>query len=343
MDLTAAIQYAGQAARPGTPAHTSVQSGLQSILQTDDEFAITNPVSSARDGLSPDLTRVLLCHLPARSVCLKLYPASLQGRKELEKHAGLLSKLQPHLPVPAVIGVYHSSSPFGFSALVTSVNGRPLDHELSQHGEVARTAIVASAARALATLHHLPAEALGVDPSYEPGAVVRTWQWDAGWYLKHADSAGDAAKLIRKAAAVLAGYTQAPVKACVLHRDLTPYNLLAEGGQFTAIVDWDHVGFSPLQEDVGKALIGLLGMLSIPRPSRLRLARAFLDAYAQAAALPAEELYQQSVPFALDTILDWIIGDKNAPREELAWAVEATARQDQRGMGCVDRRRTRPD
>jgi aminoglycoside phosphotransferase (APT) family kinase protein len=237
-----------------------------------------------------------------------------------------------------VLGVCLDTDPFGFPALVTTATGRPLDRELHGLGEAAQARIVTSVARAVAALHGLAPQELGIAQSYDPASVLRTWQCDAAWYENHADQAGATADVVRAAALVLAGRAQAPSAGCVVHRDLTPYNILAGDGTFAALVDWDHAGFSARQEDVGKAVIGLLGMLAIPRERRIPLASTFLRSYAGASSLPDEELYEQCVPFALDTILDWIVGGKNAPREELAWATE----QVMNAEGIQQRNRRRP-
>jgi hypothetical protein len=46
----------------------------------------------------------------------------------------------------------------------------------------------------------------------------------------------------------------------------------------------------------------------------------FVKAYASGLGLSSSELGEQCIPFALDTVLDWVIGIKNAPQDELVWA-----------------------
>ncbi len=226
------------------------------------------------------------------------------------------------MPVPEIVETLPQSDLFGFPALVTTAPGQPMDQELRALSAVSRETMVANIAQAVAALHKCDPSDLCIDPAYDPHSLLDLWQEDAEWYEENAERAGKAADLVRRGASVLADSCDVPSWGSVLHRDLTPNNILAENGAFVAIVDWDHAGFSASQEDVGKALIGLLGMLTLPRNLRLPLARAFLDAYSRTESLSVEELFFQSVPFALDTILDWVVGGKNAAREELSWATE---------------------
>lgn len=332
MDLTDVIQWAGRAAIPGTDANSIVSAGLRSILKAQGHCSITNPVSSARDGTTPDLTRVLLCEVQTehetQRLCVKLYPCSPEGVAALHTHALLLSRLKNTVPVPEVVAVFAGADEFGFPALVTTASGRPLHHELPVLSAVSREAIVANVAEAVCDLHDSDLHDLPVGPAYDPHSLLDLWQEDARWYEDNADRAGRFADLVRRGASVLAGFRDVPPDGSLVHRDLTPDNILAENGAFVAIVDWDHAGFSAPQEDVGKIIIGLLGMLPLPRSLRLPLARVFLDTYRRRRSLSTEELFLQSVPFALDTLLDWVIGGKNAPREELSWAAEQILRKD---------------
>ena len=325
MDLTDVIRWAVQATIPGTDANSIVLAGLRSILKAQGQGSITNPVSSPRDGTTPDLTRVLLCNVQTehgtQRFCVKLYPSCPDGKKALHKHALLLSRLRNTVPVPEVVAVFAGADQFGFPALVTTAAGQPLDHELQDLPALSRNAIMVRIAEAAAVLHDADPRDLCIDTQYDTDSILNGWQEDAGWYEENAKRAGKAADLVREAASVLAGCSGVPPCGSVLHRDLTPHNILTENGAI-ALVDWDHAGFSAPQEDVGKIIIGLLGMLLLPRSLRLPLARVFLDTYSQRRSLSAEELFVQSVPFALDTLLDWVVGGKNAPREELSWALE---------------------
>lgn len=325
MDLTDVIEWAGRATIPGTEANSIVLAGLRSIFKAQGEGSITNPVSSPRDGATPDLTRVLLCSAQTehgtQRFCVKLYPCSPEGEAALHTHALLLSRLRNTVPVPEVVAVFAGADQFGFPALVTTAAGQPLDHGLQELPALSRDAIIVRVAEAVAVLHDSDPRDLCMDAQYDADSILNGWQEDARWYEEHAERAGKAADLVREAASVLAGHSGVPPCGSVLHRDLTPHNILTENGAI-ALADWDHAGFSAPQEDVGKIIIGLLGMLSLPRSLRLPLARVFLDTYSQKRSLSAEELFLQSVPFALDTLLDWVVGGKNAPREELSWALE---------------------
>ena len=322
-DLSDAVEWAGRAAVPGTEANSRVRAGLRSILDVRGKVRVVNPASP---GITPDPTRVLLCEVQAHDgmqrLCVKLYPPCAEGIGAIEKHSGLLTRLKGIVPVPEVVAVLSETEPFGFPALVTTARGQPLDGELRGLSPAERNAIVAEVGRAVARLHDCDPGDLSVNTTYEPGSVLATWQEDRVWYEENAERAGESAGLVRRAASVLAGYREVPQYACVIHRDLHPYNILGENGAFVAIVDWDHAALAPPQEDVATALIGFLAMLSLPRSVRLALARTFLEAYGQARSLAVEELRSQSAPFALDTVLDWVVGGKNAPREELPWATE---------------------
>ena len=325
MDLTDVIQFAGRATIRGTDANGIVLAGLRSILNVTGGVTVTNPLSSARDGITPDLTRVLLCDLQTehgtQRFCVKLYPSCPEGKRALHTHTLLLSRLKNTVPVPDVVAVFAEADQFGFPALVTTAVGQPLDHELRDIPALSRDAIMVRIAEAVAVLHDSDPRDLCIDAQYDTDSILNGWQEDARWYEENAERAGRAADLVRKGASVLAGHSGVPLCGSVLHRDLTPHNILTENGAI-ALVDWDHAGFSVPQEDVGKIIIGLLGMLSLPRSLRLPLARVFLDTYSRRRSLSAEELFSQSVPFALDTLLDWVVGGKNAPREELSWALE---------------------
>jgi len=327
MDLTHAIHWAGQAAVRGSDANRIVLAGLRSLLKTTGQVSITNPLSSARDGVTPDLTRALLCNDGTQRFCVKLYPSCPEGEAALCRHALILSSLKDTLPVPDVVQLLPEADPFGFPALVTTASGRTLDHELPELSAVAQEAIMVNTAVAVAALHNCDPGGLPIDTTYDPDSVLSLWREDAEWYVKNADRAGEAADLVRRGASELARHSKAPPRGSVAHLDLTPYNILAENGA-VILVDWDHAGFAAPHEDVGKMLIGLLGMLSLPRVSRLPLARAFLDAYSRETSCSREELFIHSVPFALDTILDWVVGGKNAPREELSWATERILKRD---------------
>lgn len=326
VDLHDVIKWAGQAAIRGTDANNIVQAGLRSLLHTEGEFRITNPYSSASNGRIPDLTRVLLCDVPDKSqtrhLCVKLYPYSPAGLAALDAHARLLEQLKNVISVPEVVHVALEPDMFGFPALVTTAFGQPLGLAIQRTPNRLQEKVIVRLAEAVAALHACSPSDLSIDPAYDPSYLRKLWQEDAVWYEEHAKEAMGYARLVRTGAAVLARCDEVPEYGSVLHRDLTPYNILTENSDFTAIIDWDDAGFSAPQEDVGKTLIGLLSMLAIPRGCRISLSRIFLDTYGSLNSLSSEELFAQSLPFALDTLLDWIVGGKNALRAELAWATE---------------------
>ncbi|MCC6484393.1 MAG: aminoglycoside phosphotransferase family protein [Armatimonadetes bacterium] len=330
-DLTEAIRWAGQAAVCGTDANNIVQAGLRSIIRSSGDIGITNPFSSARDGVMPDQTRVLLCCMQDGEktwhVCLKLYPLSAAGQAALHTHARLLRSLKDVVSVPDVIKVLPERDLFGFPALVTTACGQPLDTAMTHASGDLQKRIITRVAEVVSALHAFEPCDSGMECPYDPDSVRNQWQEDVVWYREHAIQAGRYANVVLRGAAVLADCLEVPSVGAFLHRDLTPYNILASGSSII-LIDWDHAGFSAPQEDVGKTLIGLLSMLSIPRSVRLQLALRFLDIYSHLRSLSKAELFSQSLPFALDTLLDWVVGGKNAPQEELSWAMEQLLRND---------------
>ncbi len=325
MDLTAAIRWAGQATISGTDASDAVLEGLRSICNATGEVSVSNPTSSPCDGTTPDLTRVILCDVDSerrtQRFCIKLYPPCAEGTAALRKHAMLLSCLRTAIPVPALVQVLVECHQFGFPALVTTASGQTVDRELRGCSAVACERVSVDLAHAVAALHSLGPTGVPIDLTYDPHEVLRTWQEDAEWYVENADRAGPAAGLVRKAASVLADHRDVPPQGCLVHHDLIPDNILVERSS-VLLIDWDHACISAAQQDVGTALIGLLGMLSLPHDARISLAKAFVDSYGRHRSATAEEVFLQSLPFALDAVLDWVIGGKNAPREELSWALE---------------------
>jgi len=181
---------------------------------------------------------------------------------------------------------------------------------------------MADFAEAVLRLHRCPLGGLPIERAYDPDEIRQEWQRDAIWYADSSSRAGGAAVLVSEAASVLAACRDTPDNGCLVHRDLTPHNVLTADGQIVAIVGWDHAGVSAPYEDVGKVLVGLLGALSILYSARLEAACEFLRIYAQGIHRSTVELHNRCLPFALDTLLDWVIGIKNAPRDDLVWATE---------------------
>ena len=324
MDLRTVTEWAGQAGSPGTPANAKIADGLGPLLPSDSSVTVRNPTSSRDNGVAPALTRVLLCDTTTpegrKEFCVKLYPDSADGVSSMHRHESLLRELGDAIPVPRVIEAVPSGDRFGFPALITTVIGYPLDEKMHDVPADAGATIIADLGNAIATLHQYDLDNLSIEGDYDPGKLLNVWREDAAWYRDNAHTAQEYTDLVIEAAAILAAREEMPRHGRLIHRDLTPYNVVMVENRFGGIVDWDHAGIAAPQEDVAKAVIGLLIMSSVPYGQRLQIAGEFVRVYASAVRRSAFEFFEQCVPFALDTILDWIIGIKNAPRDELAWA-----------------------
>lgn len=324
MDLRTVIEWAGQASVPGTAANTKLVEGLRPLLFGDSSVAVRNPTSSRDNGVAPALTRVLLCSTtasePTSEFCVKLYPRSADGIASMRRHEILLRELSNTVPVPQVIEAIPSGDRLGFPALITTTIGDPLDQMMHELPADARANAVKDFGTVIATLHQRDLNRFPIERDYDPGNLLSVWREDSVWYRNNAHRAQGHSNLVVEAADILATREDVPRTGSLIHRDLTPYNVVLMGDEFVGIVDWDHAGVSAAQEDVAKAVIGLLIISSVSCDERLQLAAGFLSAYASGSDVSPSELLEHCVPFALDTILDWVIGIKNAPRDELVWA-----------------------
>lgn len=326
MDLGTVIEWAGQASIAGTPANIKVMDGLGPFIPIGSSVALVNPTSSRDNGVAPALTCVLLCTATVREgrnqFCVKFYPDSTSGLASMRRHESLLRKIGDTLPVPQVIEVLPSGAQLGFPALITTAIGDPLGEELRHLPLLTQAEIMRDLAAAVSELHQSDHTRFGMDKGHDRARVLASWREDSAWYRDNAWRAEGAADLVVQAAAILAERDDVPQDACLIHRDLTPYNVVVSDGVFAGIVDWDHAGVAAAQEEVAKAVIGLLIISGIPCDERLLLTAEFLRAYASSLRLSSAEFFEQCVPFAFDTILDWVIGIKNAPRDQLVWAMQ---------------------
>lgn len=325
MDLRPEVEWAGQAATPGTRASQVAQSALQQLCPHQ-RWTLTNPGSATADASSPAPTPVVIAsgagERPSTGLCIKLYPNNDRGVRHMRRHGRLLEGLHGVILVPKVVDTVSSADRFGFPALITTAIGDPLADLIHRVPVDDRTAIVERYAAATAHLHRVDPDRFPISKRYEKPKLLAQWREDSEEYLRKSAKAQGAAELVVTAARALAACDHAPDGASLVHRDLIPQNVMMSSGTFSGIVDWDHAIRAPAEEDVALAIVGLLILSSTPPPERIRLCRVFLRAYADELKAHEERLFAACVPFALTVLLDWLVGGKNAPRQVLAWAVE---------------------
>ena len=320
----AAVDWARESMTPGTPAWIRVREGISQLLGGVGGIELENPTSGLDDGRNPASSSVLLVTFPsspaAGRYAIKFSDESPEAIDRLKRQVRILKALWGRTPVPAVIAAELDSEQFGLPALVTTADGTPLIDEYPRLSETARTGIVRQLAGIVRSIHLTPLEALGIGDALSAAEIQTGWREDALWYRRNASRAGQFAPQVEEWAGVLENQQPAPGEACLVHRDIHPYNVLVRGEEVVAVVDWDFAGVSSPYEDVAKAAIGLLTMMNAPREEKSNLARSFVHAYAAESASDEALLRARLKPFALDTLLDWIVGGKNAPRSELVWA-----------------------
>jgi thiamine kinase-like enzyme len=142
---------------------------------------------------------------------------------------------------------------------------------------------------------------------------------DSAWYLEHAPADTEARDLVLRGARILAQAELSVSSATLCHYDLVASNITVRDGLLSGFIDWDYAEVSPPELDLGSIILGFLVSLPIPRPERLRLLQAMLTRYgSQAETMP--------LLFALDALLDWTIGRKDAPMDDLIWALSGIIR-----------------
>jgi aminoglycoside phosphotransferase (APT) family kinase protein len=127
-------------------------------------------------------------------------------------------------------------------------------------------------------------------------------------------------RLVRQRSELLAGTRVQSQRACLVHHDLCGSNIMVMGDQFSGIVDWDWASADAPERDLGVFVASLLVTLPVPESDRIALADSALRAYYGVLDAQLAEHWPDVSIFALDTLLDWLVGGKNAPRHELIWA-----------------------
>jgi aminoglycoside phosphotransferase (APT) family kinase protein len=187
----------------------------------------------------------------------------------------------------------------------------------------ARITLAEDVADSLAAMSRLDLGASGLHmPTKEQlhRKVAGRFVGDARWYVEHAPGANaEARNLVLRGAEVLANAEISVRTPTLCHSDLVASNIMIQDGRLSGFIDWDYAEVGPPELDLGSCMLGILVSVPIPRPERLRLLQAMLTRYgSQAETMP--------LLFALDVLLDWVIGGKNAPMDDLIWALSGITR-----------------
>lgn len=283
---------------------------------------LSNPPSGRIDPLC---TAVVIGEDEAgERLCLKLYEDSEDGRVKLRAHAGYLTVLRGRVLVPEVIGREETAECFGLPALVTSHLGEPLDYAIDSLSGAARRQVMNELADSLTILAALPPVELGL-PAMSAEEVrtmtAESFASSTDWYCAHLPEDDERRALARRGVDLLRSFEAPPREARLCHQDLALCNVMVRGGRFSGLIDWDYAGLGAAERDLGSAVAGVLATLPAPQPERLDLLAGLLARYrARAGRDRTAQGWRLALSFALDSLLDWMIGDKNAQREDLVWA-----------------------
>jgi len=278
--------------------------------------------TSGREDVAPAATSAVIAEdTLGNRLCLKFYADSVAGRDDLRSQAELLQHLQVRIGVPRVVGVEQDPAVFGLPVLITTFIGEPLDHTIRDITGMERARLAKEIADCISALAKLEPVDLGLqDMSADDIAhtVSAGLAEDAAWYNNHAPSDDpEVHTLVTRGADMLAAYQVSPHPACLAHHDLTGGNIMVRERRLAGFVDWDYAGLDLPERDVGSCISGFLATLPIPLSERAEMMTLFLACRYSGRDQEAETA---SFIFALDSILDWLIGGKNAPRHELIWA-----------------------
>ncbi len=324
------VDYASTAVNEGSDARARLTATLADLGFKGVRLFL-NPTSGRDDGVTPTRTCVVICEdAVGDRACVKFYEDSERGRNHLRSHAKCLSSLQGSIPVPEVIGVERNADRLGLPAFITASIGEPLDHAVPDMSGSLRVKLAEDIADCVAALGRLNTKDLGLRQvsAEELGESVR-WMFvaDAEEYLAGATHCDEvAARLVRQGAEILAVQRSISRRPCLAHRDLTAPNIMVRNQSFSGLIDWDHVGLGPAERDVGSCIAGLLVTLPIPETERVETIGRFLQQYWRQVADGPDEVRNAALLFALDALLDWLLGRKNAPRSELVWATSLVLR-----------------
>jgi len=320
------VEWARESSCPGTRAFRLVESGLRLVDAGVSVKRIEHMTSGRDDGATPTATAVILCAFQTvggeSRWAVKFYEGSADGTRKLMRHACVLRGLAGHLPVPGIIQVFESGDVFGLPVLITTAGGCTLCTESETASADSLGKWVETLADAMSSLHAVEPASLGLEMKDESAMAKeagRMFRDDAAWYANHASAVRqEFRRILHEGVGILSSAEAARDRACICHRDLTAYNVTIHDSRVHAIIDWDHCGAALASEDVAKAMLGFLVTLKCPWEGRASLVSRFLKRYSDNAALDLSTLIVNAVPYFLDAGMDWLVGGKNAPPEELA-------------------------
>ena len=320
-----AVDYAAAAASPGSEAQQRLAAGLRAY-GFGDVSSLLNPTSGRDDGITPSRTAVVVCEdRRGERVCIKFYDESEQASQFLRLHVTCLTVLRGVIPVPGIIGVEWTAEKLGLRALVTTHLGEPFDHAVSRLSAAARRRIAEQIAESLAAMSDLDLSTSGLhvptDEELRRGLLQRLAN-DAAWYVEHAPTDPSSVRaLVFRGAEMLARADLSIGGATLCHSDLVASNILVRDQALSGLIDWDYAEVAPRELDLGVCMLGFLVTLPVARCERLRLLDAMLGRHARLLGDPAIRERRAALLFALDALLDWTIGGKDAPLADLVWAL----------------------
>jgi hypothetical protein len=103
-------------------------------------------------------------------------------------------------------------------------------------------------------------------------------------------------------------------------------NILIRDGALSGFIDWDYAEVAPPELDLGICILGFLVSIPIARRERLRLLEAMSARHGHHAGDLGSAAKNSALLFALDALLDWTIGGKDAPLDDLIWALSGVIR-----------------
>ena len=320
-----AVEYAAAATSHGGKAWQRLAAGLRGY-GFGDVCTLSNPTSGRCDGVTPSRTAVVLCEdTRGRRLCMKFYDESEQATEFLRLHVTCLTALRGVIPVPEIVGVEWTAERFGLPVLVTTYLGEPLDHAISRLSGDARERIAGQIADSLVATSRLDlaASGLGIPKDEEMRrSVARRFADDSAWSAEHAPAEPEAVRdLVLRGAKILASAEVTSGAARLCHSDLVTSNILVRDGSLSGLVDWDYAEVAPPELDLGMCMLGLLVSIPIARRERVCMLEAMLERYEREAGGLDAGTMSSALVFALDALLDWTIGGKDAPLDDLTWAL----------------------